>query len=139
MQANTYLFFEGNCKEAFEFYAETLGGDLQALITGAETPMAEEMPDMRDRVMHAYLVIGDTAIMASDSPGDYYNKPQGFDVCINPDSLEEAERIFKTLSEGGEVKMALEKTFWAERFGSLVDRFGIPWMINYTGDIAYKP
>ncbi|MDN5864163.1 MAG: VOC family protein [Gammaproteobacteria bacterium] len=139
MQTNTYLFFDGNCREAFEFYAATLGGDLKAMITGADTPMAEEMPAMRDKIMHAYLQIGDTAIMASDAPAPHYNKPQGFDVCIYTDTLEEAERIFAALSEGGEVTMPLEKTFWAERFGSLVDRFGTPWMINYTGDNAFKP
>src|SRR5699024_6628620 len=128
-------FFNGNCREAFECYAELLGGSIKAMITGADTPMAKKMPEMRDKIMHALLETGDTVIMASDMPGSYH-KPQGFDICINADSLQEAERIFAALSEGGEVRMPLKQEFFAERFGSLVDRFGVPWMILYRGNAA---
>ncbi len=136
MKTNTYLFFNGNCREAFGFYEKALGGRIVAMLTGADTPMAEEMPGMKDKIMHARLDLGGTVLLASDAPPDRYNKPQGFDVCLNAETAEEAERVFTALAEGGEVKMAIQKTFWAERFGSLVDRFGVPWMVNCEGNAS---
>jgi PhnB protein len=134
MQLNTYLFYNGNCKAAFEYYEQHLGGTIEMMITGADTP--EQMPEMRDKIMHARMKVGDKVLMASDAPPKRYNKPQGFDVSIAVDTPEEAERIFKALAKNGEVRMPLEQTFWAKRFGSLVDRFGVPWMVNCENDDA---
>jgi PhnB protein len=128
MQLNTYLFFNGNCEAAFKCYEQHLNGKIEMMITGADTP--EPMPAMRDKIMHARMTVGDNVLMGSDAPPDRYNKPQGFDVSLTVGTPEEAERIFNALAESGEVRMPLEKTFWAERFGSLVDQFGIPWMVN---------
>ncbi|MGH8161444.1 MAG: VOC family protein [Gammaproteobacteria bacterium] len=132
MQTNTYLFFDGNCKAAFRFYEKHLGGKIEILMTGADLPDGTEgMPaDMRDRVMHVRMTLGDTVLMGSDARPGRHNKPQGFDVSLTVDTPEEAERSFKALAENGEVKMPLEQTFFATRFGSLVDQFGIPWMVN---------
>lgn len=93
--------------------------------------MADEVsPDLRDKVMHTSLRVGNVDLMGSDSPPEHYQKPQGFTVCINIDDAAEAERVFKALAENGTIKMPMEKTFWADRFGMLVDQFDIPWMIN---------
>lgn len=129
MQINTYLFFNGNCKAAFKYYEQHLGGKIEMMVTGADVP--EPMPGgSPDSVMHVRMTVGGNVLMGSDAPSDRYNKPQGFDVNVTADSIEEAERIFNALSENGEVRMPLEKTFWARRFGSLVDQFGVPWMVN---------
>ena len=99
--------------------------------TFGETPMAAEAgPDWRNKVVHARLDVGSAALMGSDAPPKYYLKPQGLTVSIGVETPEEAERIFKALAEGGTVQMPIQKTFWSARFGSLVDRFGIPWMVN---------
>jgi PhnB protein len=80
--------------------------------------------------MHVGLMIGDQELMGSDSPPQYHEEPQGFSVSINLNDLAEAERIFNTLAENGKVRMPFQQTFWAYRFGMLVDQFGVPWMIN---------
>lgn len=131
MQLNPYLSFNGNCEEAFKFYERCLGGKIVAMITHAEAPMADKFPaEWQKKIMHARLVIGDQVLMGSDTPSEQYQVPQGFSVTVGPSTAEEAERIFHGLAEGGNVRMPIEKTFWAVRFGVLVDRFGIPWMVN---------
>jgi PhnB protein len=101
------------------------------MITNADAPPgAEYDPDRKDNVMHGSLKIGDTLLMASDAPPAWYSKPQGFSIHFTAANVAEAERIHAALAEGGEVQMPLEKTFWAERFGACVDRFGIPWMVS---------
>ncbi|WPC04894.1 VOC family protein [Pseudomonas benzenivorans] len=132
MNINPYLTFDGDCEAAFGFYAQCLGGTLQALLRFGETPAGAEVPaDCRDKVMHACLMWGDQALMGSDChPTQPYEPIRGCWVTLHPDSVAEAERIFAALGEGGSVQMPLQQTFWAERFGMLVDRFGVPWMIN---------
>jgi PhnB protein len=131
MHSNPYLFFNGDCREALTFYAELLGGRVDDMMAYAGTPMAEEMPaDWRDKVMHASMTFGEDTLMASDAPPPMYEKPQGFYVALHFKDTAEAERIFAALAEGGTVKMPLEETFWATRFGMCVDRFGTPWMVN---------
>lgn len=126
-----YLLFNGNCHEAFEFYADLLGGDIVMSLTGGESPMKDEMPaEMHDKVMHICLKVGNWMLMGSDCPPDMFEKPQGFHVQIGMDDLVQAEQTFNRLAEGGTVQMPFEKTFWAEKFGMVVDRFGTPWMIN---------
>lgn len=131
MRLNPYLSFEGNCKEAFQFYAKTLGTEIVMMMTYADTPMAAQAtPEVREKIAHAQLRVGEVVLMGSDSPHGSYTKPQGFHVTLGIDAPAEAERIFNVLAEQGSVQMPLAETFWAWRFGMLVDRFGIPWMVN---------
>ncbi|SHF89852.1 PhnB protein [Microbulbifer donghaiensis] len=125
-----YLNFNGNCKEAFEFYARVLGGEIIVLSTFAEAPEEAGMPaEVGDQVMHAQLKVGNQIFMASDAPKNF-QPAQGFNISIGVDTPEDAERIYRALSEGGEVTMPLTETFWAQRFAVFTDRFGIPWMVN---------
>jgi PhnB protein len=131
MKINAYLNFSGNCAEAFRFYEQVLGGKITFMQTHGESPMRDQTPpDWHDAVMHVTLEVGDQTLMGSDAPGEYYEKPQGFSVSLGITEAEDAERIFNALAEGGQVRMPLQKTFWAGRFGMLVDRFGTPWIIN---------
>jgi PhnB protein len=127
---NPYLTFDGRCRDAFELYARVLRGKIEAIFTHAESPMADQAPPAwRDKVMHARLVAGDQVLMGSDAT-ERYERPAGFSVTIGVGEPAEAERIFRELSEGGTVGMPMQQTFWALRFGTLTDRFGIPWMVN---------
>lgn len=131
MQLNPYLFFKGECEAAFKFYAKLLGGKIEAMLTHEGTPAADHVPaEWRKKVMHARLTIGDKVLMGSDPPPDRFNPPQGFSVTLSVEDPAEAERIFNGLAEKGTVRMPMEETFFAARFGMVVDRFGIPWMIN---------
>jgi PhnB protein len=131
MQLNPYLMFDGQCETAFKFYEQCLGGKIDAMMTYGESPMAEETPSQsRVRIMHASLKVGDEVLMGSDEPSEQFKAPQGFYVSLHFKDPKEAERIFHALAEKGTVEMALQETFWASRFGMLVDRFGTPWMIN---------
>jgi PhnB protein len=131
MQVSPYLLFNGDCQTAFKFYEQTIGGKITAMITHAGTPMeAHTPPEWKDKILHASLAIGDTVLMASDAPPDRYEQPKGFSVSLALKDVAEAERIFQSLAEGGAVRMPIRQTFWAARFGMLVDKFGIPWMIN---------
>jgi PhnB protein len=131
MQINPYLMFHGDCKEAFEFYAKCLGGKIEAMLPHAGTPAEPHVaPEWRDKIMHARLAVGDAVLMASDAPPGHQEKPQGFSVSVQIADPAEAERVFHALAEGGTVRMPIAETFWAHRFGMLVDRFGIPWMVN---------
>ena len=131
MQLNPYLVFNGQCEAAFKFYAQLLGGKIIAMMTHAGTPAENQVPpEWREKIIHARMVIGDQLLMGSDAPPGHFQPPQGFSVSLMVDNAEDAERIFPTLAENGTVRMPLQKTFWAIRFGMVVDRFGIPWMIN---------
>jgi PhnB protein len=131
MQMNPYLNFNGNCEVAFTFYAQCLGGKIVMMLTHGEAPSAEHVPSAwHKKIMHARLAVGDRVLMGSDSPPGYFQAPTGFYVQLGIDDPAEAERIFQTLSENGTVTMPFEQTFWAYRFGMLVDQFGIPWMVN---------
>ena len=131
MQFTPYLNFKGQCKEAFEFYEQCLGGKIEHLSTFGETPAAEHVPaECRDWIMHVRLNVGNGVLMGSDSPPEMFQPMQGVHVSLHPTSIEEAERLFAALAEGGAVLMPLAETFWADRFGMVTDRFGTPWMIN---------
>ena len=131
MQMNPYLTFNGRCEAAFRFYETCLGARITYMTTYGETPAAEHSPpEMRDKVIHARLFLGDDVLMGSDAPQDQYEGTRGFSVTLGIDEPAEAERIFHALAEGGSVCMPIEETFWAIRFGMLIDRFGIPWMVN---------
>ena len=126
-----YLFFDGTCAEAMRFYERTLGGRMEGMFRAGDTPGGGIPPEQADRIMHAHLVVGDRAILASDwmAPGPYPGM-NGFSLSLHPATVEEGRRLFDALAEGGTVNMPFEKTFWAEAFGMLVDRFGTPWMVN---------
>ncbi len=131
MQIAPHLHFSGNCAEAFKFYEKCLGGHILFSMTQAQSPMADKAtPETRDFIMHIRMQVGDWVLMGADAPPQFYSKPQGFSVTISVDTPEEAERIYKELSEGGSVGMELQETFWAHKFGMVTDRFGTPWMIN---------
>jgi PhnB protein len=131
MQINPYLNFNGTCAEAFRFYEKCLRGKLEMMHTYGNSPMKDQLPpEAHDRVMHAHLVVDGQAIFGSDSTPERFQRPQGMHVSIAVDSQEEGERVFRDLSQGGSVTMPFEKTFWSPGFGMLVDRFGIPWMVN---------
>lgn len=129
--AQPYLFFNSNCREAIEFYQKLGIGRIERIVTNADAPEGMEYdPARKDNIMHASLVVGDSTILASDSPPNWYQKPQGFNIHLSLDNVHEAERLFAALAEAGEVQMPLEEVFWAQRFGACVDHFGIPWMIS---------
>jgi PhnB protein len=131
MQLNSYLNFNGQCETAFKFYEQCLGGKIQMMMTHGESPMAEQVAaEWRDKIMHVTLAVGDSLLMGCDAPPQYYERPQGFFVQMGIDDPDDAERLFQALSENGVVRMPLQQTFWAARFGMLVDQFGTPWMIN---------
>jgi PhnB protein len=131
MQVNAYLTFEGNCEEAFRFYEKLLGGKIIAMLPHKGSPMECQFPaDWQNKIMHARMTVGDTVLMASDAPPNYQEPRQGFSVNIDTETADEAERVFHALAEGGSVRMPIQETFWAQRFGMLVDRFGTPWMVN---------
>ena len=131
MQVNPYLSFNGQCEAAFKFYAQCLGGDNLSFHKYGGSPMEGQMPpEWKDRVMHATLIVGETALMGADAPPPHFTNPQGFCVSLNIDSPADADRIFAAMSTGGKVQIPIQETFWAARFGMFVDQFGIPWMIN---------
>ena len=129
---DAYLFFDGNCAEAMRFYERVLGGKLEMMQTYGESPAREDVaPEKHGRIMHARLEIDGRALMASDAVSeDPFEGARGFALSMNYESVEEAQRIFAALGDGGTVQMPLQQTFWAAAFGTLVDRFGTPWMVN---------
>ena len=134
MQVNTYLSFKGECETAFRLYEQCLDGKLGAIFRYSGTPLADQVPaDWGDKVMHATVAFGDHMLMGADVAPDRYEEPKGFSLSLHPESTADAERIFHELAEGGRVVIPLEKTFWAARFGAVVDRFGIQWLINCEG------
>ena len=131
MRLNPYLNFNGQCEAAFKFYERVLGGKIEAMITFAGTPAEEHAPpELRNKILHARLIVGGDALMGSDAPPDRHETPKGFSVSLQIDEPADAERIFHALAENGIVQMPIQQTFWADRFGMLVDQFGVPWMVN---------
>ena len=131
MQMNAYLSFKGQCEEAFKFYEQCFGGQVGTIFRYAGTPMADQVPVVwQNKVMHSTLTVDGQVLMGGDVAPDRYEEPKGFSLALHINSAPEAERIFDALAEDGRVLVPLEKTFWAARFGMVVDRFGIPWTIN---------
>jgi PhnB protein len=125
------LIFNGECDAAFSLYQKYLGGVVTFRLTWGDSPMADQAPpDWHDRILHATLTVGGTGLSGADVLPGMYQRPQGFQVQLNIDDAAAAERIFTALAEDGEVTVPLQQTFWALRFGAVVDRFGIPWSIN---------
>lgn len=131
MRLNPHLSFGGQCEAAFQFYERCLGGKILTLLTYANSPMAEQVPpEWRGKILHATLTVGDSVLMGADVLPERFEQPKGFQVLLAIDDPVDAERIFQALAENGTVQMPLQKTFWAVRFGVLVDQFGVPWEIN---------
>jgi PhnB protein len=140
MKIVTSLSFRGQCREAFEFYAKVLGGKITAAQPYSEGPPEMAMGEQyKNWLMHCWLEVGDQAIMGADMDVAWapnIDKPKnGFDVTLNTKDPAEARRWFDQLSEGGKVVMPFEKTFWSPGFGSLIDKFGVPWMINTNPEL----
>jgi len=134
MQVNPYLSFQGDCEAALDLYARCFGAERATIFRYGGSPMAGDVPaDWSDKVMHATLKIGDQVVMAADVTPDRYEAPKGFSMSVHVDNAADAERIFDQLAEGGQALMPIAKTFWAERFGMVVDRFGVSWLINAEG------
>ncbi|QHE87707.1 VOC family protein [Hydrogenophaga sp. BPS33] len=131
-QLCAYLSYNGNCAEAMQFYAKVLNAKLEALITYDQMPGDEPVPPgMGNKVMHAYLVHPDFALMAGDAmPDTPFDGIKGAMMALTYPDVAQAERVFKALSEGGKVSMPMEETFWAKTFGMVTDRFGTPWAVN---------
>ena len=133
MLVQSYLFFDGRCDEALEFYRRTLRAEVTMLMRFKDSPEPHQPgmvpPGSENKVMHASFRIGDSTVMASD--GRCLGKPnfQGFSLSLSVPNDAEAERLFAALGDGGQVQMPMAKTFFSSRFGMVADRFGVPWMI----------
>ena len=134
MNIQPYLFFDGCCEQALEFYRDALGIELKMLMRYRDSPEPlppeQVPPGSEDKVMHARFRLGDTFVMASDATCPEYAGFQGFSLSISVANEAEAERVFTALADGGQIQMPLEKTFWTSAFGMLTDRFGVGWMVN---------
>lgn len=134
-QLNTYLTFDGNCREAMKFYADCLGGELQVMSFGDMPPQEgcpNLTPEMKERTMHAAITKGPVLLMASDSmPGMPFKAGNNFSISIPCESMEEIQGLFASIGQNGKVTMPLQDTFWGAHFGMLTDQFGINWMFNF--------
>jgi PhnB protein len=133
MQVQPYLFFDGRCEEAIEFYRSALGAEVTMLMRFKDSPEPPQPgmvpPGSEDKVMHSSFRIGDTTVMASDGRAQGRPSFQGFSLSLTVLDDGEAERLFAALADGGQVQMPLTKTFFSSRFGMVADRFGVSWMI----------
>jgi PhnB protein len=129
MQWYPHLSFNGQCEAAFQFYEKCLGGRILLIMKYAQAPM-EAPSEMKNKVAHATFAVGEQMFSGSDAMPGQYLRPQGFHIQLNLRDVAEAERIFRALAENGAVRLALQETFWALRYGAVVDQFGTPWEIN---------
>ena len=133
MQVQPYLFFDGRCEEAIEFYREAIGAEVGMLMRWKDCPeRGQGMTQPDDKVMHATIKLGDTMVMVSDGRCTGAPSFQGFSLSLDAASDADAERLFKALSEGGQVQMPLTETFFASKFGMVGDKFGVSWMIIHA-------
>jgi PhnB protein len=130
MQVQTYLFFDGRCEEALEFYRSALGAEVTALMRFKEGPdQSMVSPGSEEKVMHASFRIGEATLLASDGRCQGQPSFEGFALTLTAPNEAEAERLFTSLSDGGQVQMPLTETFFSRRFGMVADHFGVSWMI----------
>ena len=131
MQLIAHLNFNGNCEEAFNLYAQALGGEIQSINRYSEAPSGPDVPpEWSNKIMHVTLVAGDQTLMGCDAPPSHYHAPAGITVTIQLNDVASTERVYNAMTEGAKITMPLQQTFWSPRFGMFTDRFGIPWMIN---------
>lgn len=138
MRIEVHMSFNGNCAEAFTFYQSVFGGEL-FMFKYSEAPGNESVdPALNDRIMHATLNIGDTAIMGADAPPQWASTPQGFCISIQIETPEKAQDLWAKLSAGCKsITMPLEPTFWSPMFGMLIDKYDQPWMFNTAADADF--
>ena len=132
-QAIAYLAFNGNCADAMRFYEKALGGKLEVLMSGAESPMADQMPkEFAHRILHARLALPGVGLLyAGDAPANVpYEGIKGVSIAVDYASVAEAEKVFNALAGGGQVTMPMQPAFWAKQWGMLVDKFGTAWIVN---------
>ncbi len=130
MRLNTYLNYGGNCRQAFEFYQEHLGGKITMMMTHGEMPdPAGVSPEWKDAILHARIDLGETELFGADLPPDRFQPMRSAYLSLRVDSTGEAERVYSLLADGGQIFMPMQETFFAFRFGMLRDRFGTSWMI----------
>jgi PhnB protein len=130
MQVQPYLFFDGRCEEAIDFYRKAIGAEVTALIRFKDSPdPAMAPPAAPDKVMHASFRVGEATVLASDGRCEGRPHFQGFALSLTVSNEAEAERLFASLGDGGQVQMPLTKTFFSPRFGMVADRFGVSWMV----------
>nr|ACN58813.1 hypothetical protein AKSOIL_0168 [uncultured bacterium BLR9] len=128
---NVYLHFDGHCAEAFALYEKVFHVKAPMTMTYGDAPGNNPTPpNMKNKIMHTRIQVGNSLLMGSDAPADRFHKPQGFAVSFNAETPQEADRVYKALSEGGQIMMAIQETFWAHRFAMFTDKFGTPWMVN---------
>ena len=136
----SYLFFNGNCAEAVDFYKKALGAVVEFSITFKESPEPPPPgmmpPNWENKIMHTSFKVGQTTVMASDGCGPEAKGFAGFSLSLSVATEAEADRYFNALAEGGKVNMPLSKTFWSPRFGMLEDKFGIGWMVSMPGKVG---
>ena len=134
MSLSPYLYFDGHCRDAFEFYKSVFGGDFIVMQTYADGPPEMGVPDgEKDKIMHVSLPVGETVLMGSDTVSTFGEpaKPgNSFAISYQPKTKDEANKVFPQLAEGGSVAMELQETFWGSYFGMCKDRFGVHWMVN---------
>jgi len=130
MQVQPYLFFDGRCDEALEFYKKAIGAKVGTLMRFKDAPEQTKCnPGSENKVMHASVQIGDTMVLASDGRNGGQPKFDGFALTLNAKSEDEADRFFNALGDGGQVTQPLTKTFFSPKFGMLADKFGVHWMV----------
>ena len=130
MKLYTYLNYGGNCRQAFEFYVQHLGGKITEVTTHGKLPQAANVPpDWKNAVLHARMELGETILLGADIPPDRFQPMRSAYLTLMVDTSDEAERIYDLLKEGGQIFMPLEETFFARRFAMLRDRFGTSWML----------
>jgi PhnB protein len=137
MQVQPYLSFDGRCEEAIEFYKQALGAEVNMLMRFSDSPEPTmSPPGGENKIMHANLRIGNSIVLASDGRCTGEPSFQGISLSLTVATEDEADRLFAALSEGGQVRMPLTKTFFSARFGLVADRFGVSWMIYVAPQAA---
>lgn len=135
MQVSVHLSFNGDCRQAMERYCELMDGEIVSMTEFGNTPAGGEVPDeWQNKIVHATMSLGGVVVAAADIPPERYQPSQGFNMFVELEEPGEANRVFDALAEAGEVQMPMQETFWAKRFGVVVDRFGIPWEVNCSRD-----
>jgi PhnB protein len=137
MNLHTYLNYGGNCRDAFKFYEQNLGGKITAMMTHAEAPGGSQVPpEAKDTILYASIQLGGTDLMGSDVPADRFQPMRSAYLSLGVDTSAEAERVYALLAEGGEVFMPMMETFFAHKFAMLRDRFGTSWMLIHQKPMA---
>ena len=131
MKLSPHLTFDGQCEAAFKFYERCLGGKIVTMLSYGDSPMASQVPaEWSTKILHATLSVGDNILVGADTFPGRYEQPKGFHVLLGIADPAEAQHVYQALAENGTTQMPLQETFWAVRFGVLVDQFGISWEIN---------